>query len=208
MLQYQMLTLQYFQDANDVFDSMAFLNDAGVMSSFHTALESTRQHLVKALQHAQPDGLHEALLLNFHIGTMLLMTFFDGLAVYVEKKVAHPASSVEHIYWASHTTFLDPQFAVLRSIQQRTNDYIIKGGISANTLRNFAKHYLPWVPLTDSTHSGAGVWDIRFPINAKTKSGPLLHGLLFPLFDDACEAYRALGALMHQPVREIPTLVI
>lgn len=135
----------------------------------------------------------------FQTGTGLLMALLDGMAVYVEKKVAVPPAS-GRVYWAGATTFIDPRFAALRAIQRRTTDYVIKGGITANTLRNFSKHYLPWVPL--SGHAGDGMFDIMFPIDPVTKSGPVLSGLLFPLFDDAREAYLALGRLLGQNAEE------
>ena len=190
-----MLSLLYFQEAEDLFDPVANLMDAGVVASFHTALVRTREHLVCAAKEAQPGGSHPDLCYHFQVGTMLLMSFLDGLAVYVEKKIAVPTTQ-QIVYWASHTTFVDPRFSKLRAIQQRTKEYIIKGGITANTLRNFSKHYLPWIKLSDCSENGG--WDIRFPITPTDKSGPLLDGLLYPLFNDAVSAYIELANLKQE----------
>ncbi|KAG2440394.1 hypothetical protein HYH02_010283 [Chlamydomonas schloesseri] len=144
--------------------------------------------------------MHEELCYEFQVGTALLMSLLDGLAVYVEKKVASPPLAGK-VYWESTTTFSDPRFAQLRTIQQRTREYIIKGGITVKSLRNFSKHYLPWLPLASMGSDGA--WDIRFPVDERTRSGPVLRGILFPLFNDAREACVALGALIGQDVSGI-----
>lgn len=193
-----MLTTSYLlQGAHDLFDPIAGLNDGGVMRSFQTGLVRTRGHLVNVKIEACPGGSHEEMCYHFHAGTSMLMALFDGMAVYVEKKVSADSSSGV-VYWQGDRTFIDTRFHALRTIKQRTCDYIIKGGITANSLRNFAKHYLPWIPLADST--GEGVWDLRFPIDAYHKSGPVHSGLLVPLFNDAVEAYVELGNLLDQPV--------
>jgi hypothetical protein len=67
------------------------------------------------------------------------------MAVYVEKRCRPRPSGV--VYWQDEKTFIDPRFQALRVVKQRTCDYIIKGGITARSLRNFSKHYLPWLPL-------------------------------------------------------------
>jgi hypothetical protein len=190
------------QDAEDLFDPVAGLNNPGVMTSFHTGLSRTREHLLNALREAQPGGNHEMLCYQFQVGTTLLVALLDGMAVYVEKKVATPPLN-GRVYWTGAVTFLDPRFAELRAIQQRTTEYIIKGGISVNSIRNLVKHYLPWLPLSDAT---GGSWDIRFPIDSTHKSGPLLSGLLFPLFNDARDAYAALGRLIGQAPLDIASL--
>lgn len=189
-----MMISYFLQDAEDLLDPLAGLNDPGVIASFYTGLSRAREHLMNAFREAQPGGNHELLCYHFQVGTGLLVALLDGMAVYVEKKVADPPIQ-GRVYWAGANTFLDPRFAELRSIQQRTTEYIIKGGITVNSLRNLAKHYLPWLPLSDAT---SGSWDIRFPINATHKSGPVLKGLLFPLFNDACESYIAFGRLIGQ----------
>jgi hypothetical protein len=130
------------------------------------------------------------------------MSILDGMAVYVEKNVADPPLNGQ-VQWEGATTFVDPRFAELQAIQQRTTEYIIKGGITVKSLRNMGKHYLPWLPMADAT---GGSWDIRFPINSNHKSGPVLSGLLFPLFRDACEAYAALGRLIEQTPMDIALL--
>lgn len=191
-----MLNLSYFlssQSAEDLFDAVAGLNNPGVMRSFHTGLRHSRTHLMDALHQAQPGGDHETMCYHFQVGTSLLMSLLDGMAVFVEKKIAVPPTPGA-VYWSAQATFLDPRFTELRTVQQQSNDRIIKGGITANTLRNLAKHYVPWVPLA-ALGSGS-TWDIRFPIDAVTKSGPVLHDLLFPLYNDACAAHDALGRLL------------
>jgi hypothetical protein len=130
----------------------------------------------------------------------------------VEKKLAHGQvhpGQQGAVYWARHTTFIDPRFAELRTIQQRTNGYIIRGGITVNTLRNLAKHYLPWLPLSGTSARVADEpWDVRFPLDAAktTLSGPVLSGLLFPLFNDACDACDAFGRLVGEDVGVIQRL--
>jgi hypothetical protein len=99
----------FLQDAEeDSFDPVAELNDPGVMASFHTALTRTREHLLCALREAQPGG--KQLCYQFQVGAALLMALLDGIAVYVEKKVAAPPSQ-GRVYWAGGgITFLDPRF--------------------------------------------------------------------------------------------------
>ena len=199
----------FLQDADDLFDPVAGLNDLGVVRSFRMGMVHTREHLVAALRLAQPGGCHDTLCYNFQVGTALLVALLDGMAVYVEKKLAVPPGQQGAVYWARHTTFIDPRFAELRAIQQRTNGYIIRGGITVNTLRNLAKHYLPWLPLSGTSARVADEpWDVRFPLDAAktTLSGPVLSGLLFPLFNDACDACAAFGRLVGQEVGVIQRL--
>lgn len=184
-----------------MFDAVAGLNDAGVISSFHTALRHTREHVVSAMREAQGDD-HAAMCYHFHVGTSLLMATLDGLAVYVEKKVQDPPARGV-VYW--HKAFVDPRFSALLAIRDRTNNYIIKGGIDVHALRNFAKHYLPWVRLA-AVDTASAQYDIMFPVGATEKSGPVLRGLLVPLFNDACAAVRELGALIGQPVPHVYAL--
>lgn len=196
-------TIAYFtQDAANLFEPIAGLNNAGIMASFFNGLSKTREYLMQALEEAHSDGKYEDLCHHFQMGTSTLMAILDGLASYIEKKVKSPPKP-GLVYWASSTTFIDPRFSEIRTIQQRTNDYILKGGITANTLRNFSKHYLPWLPLADNAN---GMWDIRFPIDSCNKSGPIFSGLLFPLFNDAVDAYIALGKLLSVEAQPIPRL--
>ena len=194
-----MMTMAYFiyppQSAEDLFSPLAGLNNPGVMASFHTGIARTREHLMAALAAAQPGGNHETLCYHFHVGASLLSSILDGIAVFVEKKVSDPPMDGV-VYWDGPRTFLDPRFAELRELQQTSTQRIIMGGISTNTLQNFAKHYLPWTGLSCVGRSG---WDIRFPIDANTKSGPVLRGLMFPLYNDVCDAYDALGRLLKIP---------
>jgi hypothetical protein len=198
-----MLTLScLMQEADDLFDPVAGLNDPGVMASSYTGLDKIRDHLVSLLRETQPGGLHDQMCYHFQVATSLLMALFDGLAVYVEKKLAtSPAPGI--VYWAGTDTFLDPRFAELKAIREQTADYIIKGGITAKSLRNLAKHYLPRLPLADCT---GAAWDLRFPINSSTKSGPVMKGLLFPLFNDARKACNVLAKHLGQDVREVQPL--
>ena len=191
-----MLTLGFLlQDADDLFDPVAGLNDEGLMRSFHTALDRTRAHLLSALRAAQPGGDHEDMCYNLHVGTSLMMAFFDGLAVYVEKKVACPPAAGP-VYWDRPTTFIDPRFAELLAIKERTAERVLKGGISARSLRNFVKHYLPWVRLSGVARGG-GEHDVLFPLGrAGDASGPVIRGLLFPLFNDARDACVAFGKVV------------
>jgi len=198
-----MLTLAYFlQGDGDLFEPVAGLNDPGVMRSFHNALRHIRAHLMAAAAAALPGGSQDDLCYNFHTGTALLVALLDGIAVYVEKKMQEPPADGD-VYWDRDRTFLDPMFAELRAIKERTTEYIIKGGVTANTLRNFAKHYIPWLRLSDNTY---GHWDISFPVNATTRTGPVLRGLLFPLFNDACDACDALGRMLNQAPEAIERL--
>ena len=202
-----MLTLQYFLAQDAVFGAVAGLNDPGVVASFDVALRRVREHIVAAMREA--EGTEHALLCyHFHVGTSLLMATLDGLAVYVEKKVQDPPAKGV-VYW--HRAFSDPRFSTLREIRDRTNDYIIKGGIDARALRNFAKHYLPWVPLA-AIDRASGKYDIQFPTGGADgtghaeRSGPVLRGLLVPLFNDACAGVQELGALIGQDVPLIHAL--
>jgi len=190
------------QTAEDLFGAVAGLNAEGVVESFSAALARARRHLVDAVRCAAPGGTHGDLCYHLHVGASLLFALLDGLAVFVEKKLAQPPTG-GRIYWAGAATFLDPRFGRLRAIQERTASYALRGGITADTLRNFAKHYLPWIHLTSMGRDGS--WDARFPIGDDgSASGPLLHGLLFPIFDDACEACRELAHLCGVPCPQLP----
>jgi hypothetical protein len=196
-----MLTTGFLlQEAKDLFDPIAGLNEPGVLKSFSYGLDKAREHLIAAKRLVESGGKHEDLCYEFHVGTSLIMSLLDGIAVYVEKKVATPPVAGV-VYWASASTFSDPRFAALKVIQQRTCEYIIKGGITVNSLRNFCKHYLPWLPLASCGNDG--MMDIRFPVDASTRSGPVLRGILFPLFNDARAACMALGGLIGQDVTVI-----
>ena len=93
-----MLTTTYLlQDATDLFDPIAGLHNMGVIKSFHTGLVRTRGHLLNIKKEAC-CGSHEEVCYHFHMGASLLMAVFDGMAVYVEKKVSsEPSSGV--VYW-------------------------------------------------------------------------------------------------------------
>jgi len=199
-----MLTLAYFlEGGEDSFETVAGINDPGVMISFHNALIHIRAHLMAASAAALPGCSHDDLCYNFQTGTALLVSLLDGIAVYVEKKMQVLPDAAD-VYWAQDRTFLDPRFAELRVIKERTTEYIIKGGVTANTLRNFAKHYIPWLILSIKT---SGHWDISFPVDATTRTtGPVLRGLLFPLFNDACDACDELGRLLNQIPEDIDRL--
>jgi hypothetical protein len=188
----------FLQDAVELFDAVAGLNPHGVLASFASALGHVRDHLVAAVRYASPSAGAEHGELCYHVqaGTSLLFAMLDGLAVFVELKLqGGPGPGTRPIYWSGATTFLDPRFAGLRAIQQRTLSYAIRGGITAQTLCNFAKHYLPWLHLASVDRDGT--WDVRFPLgNQGHASGPLLHGLLFPLFDDARAACVELAGVM------------
>jgi len=201
-----MLTLQYLmQDANDLFDPVAGLNDDGVMRSFFTALDRTRLHLLNALKAAQQCGSHDDMCYNFHVGTSLLMAFFDGLAVYVEKKVAQPAT-YGIVYWDGSTTFMDSRFSELMEIKIRTTERVLKGGITAKSLRNLVKHYLPWVHLSKMPNM-SNEYDILFPLDQQgNNSGPVIRGMLFPLFNDARDAYIAFGKIIGKSALSIHPL--
>ncbi len=190
-----MIPIAYFtQSPQDLFEPPAGLNPEGVAKSYHNGLLRAREHIVSLIAEAQPGGSHEKVCYHLQVGTSILMSLFDGLAVYVEKKLSDPpAEGIVH--WKGARTFVDPRFADLRMIQQRTEGYIIKGGVTADTLRNFAMHYLPWMPLTDNS---SGSWDIAFPMGSSTdtKTGPVIKDLLRPLFNDFCQAYAVLCSLL------------
>jgi hypothetical protein len=196
------LSLAYFlQSADDIFQPLAGLNNEGIAKSYHDGAQRVRLHIVSLIRAAQL-GPHEDVCYHFQVGTSLLMSLFDGLAVFVEKKLAAPPIQ-GIVYWKGAITFIDPRFEKLRIIQQRTNDYIIKGGITTNALRNFVKHYGPWLPLTNNS---TGSWDIAFYIDHDTKTGPIIKGLLRPLFNDFCEAYVELCALLSVQPMHIDSL--
>jgi hypothetical protein len=198
-----MIPAAYFcTKATDLFDTVAGLNDQGVSDSFRAALLHVRRHFVDALKDASPGGSHDQLRYNFHIGTSLLMSTLDGLAVYVEMKVKSPPS-VERIYWDSESTFIDPRFFKLRQIREKTSQLIIPGSLDVSAIRSVAKHYLPWVNIASMEN---GNWDIRFPLSSTQKTGPVLRGLLFPLFDLACAAYYELAKLLGQEWSPIDSL--
>ena len=200
-----MISTAYFccPQATDLFDTVAGLNDQGVSDSFKAALLHVRRHFVEALKYASPGGSHEQLCYNFHIGTSLLMSTLDGVAVYVEIKVKSPPS-VGRIYWDRESTFIDPRFFKLRQIREKTSQLIIKGPLDVSAIRNFAKHYLPWVNI--ASMDSHGNWDIRFPLSSTQKTGPVLRGLLFPLFDLACAAYYEMSNLLGQEWSPIDSL--
>lgn len=190
-----MLSLRYFL-GDDTVDLVA---DAGVVvASFHTALRHTRGHVVAAMRGDDDVWYH------FHVGALLLLATLDGLAVYVEKKVQDPPARGT-VHW--HTAFVDPRFSALRAIRDRTSGYIIKGGIDVHALRNLARHYLPWAGVDTRCDTRCDTRsDIMFLAGAEQKSGPVLRGLLVPLFNDACAAVQELGALIGQPAPHVHAL--
>ena len=191
-----MLTIAYFMQTTDnIFaNASSHLNKEGIIKAFHHCLTKTRTHILNTKMHASCGGCYEDMCYNFHVGTMLLMSFFDGRAVYVEKTIAQPPSQRNIVYWHDESTFLDPKFSTLKTIRDNTNNYIIRGGIDTHALRNFSKHYIPCLSI--STSLGDGPQDIHFHINKERVTGPILKGLVFPLFNDAVHAYRELCRLM------------
>ena len=173
-----MLTLQYFLSPNAewLFGGVAEMNEPGVADSFHSALQHTRKHIVEAVRNARTLD-HHNLCYNFQACSSLLMATLDGMAVYVEKCIASPANS-GRIYWADErAVFVDPRFQALKEIRDRTNGYIIKGGVDAHALRNFSKHYLPWLDVI-SKDPVTNEDDILFYIDRKKgiRTGPCRWG--------------------------------
>lgn len=103
--------------------------------------------------------------------------------------------------------FVHERFSVLKEIRDRTNTYLLKGGINVKAVRNFSKHYLPWLPLP-AVDPITCQFDIQFYIDSANtiRSGPILSGLLFPLFNDACDAYREIANLINQRIASIAPL--
>lgn len=196
-------TLQNTPTAEDLFDPVAYLNDAGVVNSFKVALEKTRHHLSEGAD-AAAKLKYEDMTYHFQVGTQLLMALFDGLAVYVEKKLK-TKSTPGNIYWAREKTFSSPEHVGLKQIKERTQERRIEGDITADALRNFAKHYLPWLDLPSGGRGG--IDDIRFKrkvvsdgIETVVTSGPVFRGLLHPLFNDARDAVAVLAKLLKKEV--------
>jgi hypothetical protein len=190
------------ENQEDIFGDASQLNNDRIVHAFHHCLTKTREHLVRAIKNASGDGVYEDLCYDFHVGTMLLMSFFDGLALYVEKKLA-PSPTEGTVLWHARSTFHDPKFSQLMAIKMRTNAYIIPGGITMATLCNYSKHYLPCLRLT--TTYGEGPGDIHFLNTSASASatGPIISGLLKPLFNDAICAYQEFCRLMKNDCRHI-----
>jgi hypothetical protein len=109
--------------------------------AYHDGLMRVRHHIVSLSRAVQPGGSHDEECYHFYAGTGLLMSLFDGIAVYVEKK---PGAR-----W-SNSDF--PRFASMRAIQQRTEHYMVEGGVTADTLRDVSRQYLPWILTRHAAH--------------------------------------------------------
>lgn len=142
------------------------LSETGVLTAFHTGLRRSKEHLLAALHEAHPGGSHVELSYNFHVGVALLMAIFDGIALHSEKRV----------------------FATLLKVQERSLNRDINGATMATLHHDIVTGFKPWkvrVEKTDDT------WDVHLT----SGSGPLMRDLVFPLFNDACEALTILYGL-------------
>ena len=117
-------------------DVVAGIDDPTVMKSYHTALSHIRMHLKAVAIYATTPGYsHHDMCYNFHVATSLLIAILDGLALYVEKKLQQPPAE-GNVGWDGPATFIDPRFAELRAIKDRTARNIIPGGLTLKALRN------------------------------------------------------------------------
>jgi hypothetical protein len=64
-----------------------------------------------------------------------------------------------------------PRFQALKEIRDCTSGYIIKGGVDANALRNFSKHYIPCLDVI-SKDPVTNTDDILFYIDREKTLGP------------------------------------
>lgn len=163
------------------------VSDAEVVSGFHMGLCHTREHLLLALRHAYPGGSHGEMCYNLHAGVTFLMAIFDGIAMFVETRVAQPPARHLMLWENEEMTFLDPRFAALRAIQVRTNDRIILHGCAIR--REIATIFAPWQVCAEEMDD---VWDVHL----SSGSRPLMRDLVFPLFNDALEALTVLYGLL------------
>lgn len=189
----------------DPFDKFAGLDKEEVLAFFHKELEQTRSHLASALHEVQTTGDHESLCYHFHISCCLLTSFLDEIATFVAKKVLDPPLPGD-VYWKDDRTFKDSSLSGLQDIQRSIGRRSIKGGINASIVLNFEKHYLPLHILSEQDPR-TGTWDIKFPIDGNNKSGPVLYGLMCPIFYDACAAYLELAKILRVKVKYVSPLV-
>ena len=186
------------------------MNTKGIMAAFDRMLTKIREHLEAARKEAAKGASaeHTQLCYHFQLGTSLLVATLDGLAVYVETKVADRVkpADCDEVTWADQNVFGADNLKALWDIKERTYTYSIGGNVKVSSLRNLSKHFLPLL-LTPSTNA-KGHWDITLPVNAVGHpSGPLLSGLLFPLFNDACDAVREVHTLLKTKASMIPPLL-
>ena len=182
------------------------MNNADVMEMLENSLTNIQTHLTEALKQANScsHDAYELACYNFHAGSSLLVSTLDGLACYLEIKVANPSHQQSinrrpRVTWSS-ATFSDPRFSELKRIRDTAEARSV-GPVNFNTLRTFAKHYVPLLDLPSADPRGNGKLDIRFQIpnanTSPTKTGPVLQGLLFPLLDDARAAVDVVRGLLH-----------
>jgi hypothetical protein len=174
-----------------------------VTMSFYVSLVRIRHQIIFLMREMLPSGNYDEMCFSFQTSLGLLMACFDAMALFTEKKLA-PSPCPDIVEWDNPRVFIDPKFKNLKDIRDRTSEYILKGGITMNILRNMSKYYFPWIPHAESIDDN--LWDIRFTIDLYTKSGPVVRELLVPLYNDACEAYLEVCKLMDITPNEIDLL--
>ena len=174
-----------------------------VTTSFYVSLVRIRHQIIFLLREMLPCGNYEEMCFSFQTSISLLMSCFDAMALFIEKKISSsPCPDI--VEWDNPRVFIDPKFKSLKEIRDRTSEYILKGGITMNILRNMSRYYFPWIPNSELVEDN--LWDIRFTIDLHTKSGPVVRDLLVPLYNDACEAYLEICRVLDISPNEIDTI--
>ena len=67
------------------------------------------------------------------------------------------------------------------------------------TLSNFWKHYFPYQPRPSLFDGDGGVIDFKVALGNSCMSGPVLHDLLVPTFNNACRIMSLIAGMVHEP---------
>lgn len=131
--------------------------------------------------------------------TMFLSGILDGMVI-LEARLSgqEPTTSMSF----ERTSF---NSAELRKIQEETKalkSTLLDGQpLYADfwTLSNFWKHYFPYQPRPSAFTRSAVARDFSVPLSSGCGSGPILHDLLVPTFNNACYIMSMIAELVHEP---------
>lgn len=179
-------------------------------------LEFARLHLQYVTQKLWTAGderveqhIHQTLHKEMMCGILFLMSALDAIVI---------ADTVSANDLSTHTSFFntalrDPQHRALQEEIKSLESYQYKTNTkSANllTVSNFFKHYMPsaWMPKTfqikNTFGKYVGIQDFFIPFGEE-ESGPILHDLVIPAYNKACDLILLMAETnnVHVGVRKI-----
>lgn len=211
-------------DAMQLFETVGQSKDR-IVEELRRRISKTRSLLLQgrdammAAYETWDRSKYEEMVGHYTEGTQLLMSTLDGLAVYVETRIVKPPTTGK-IYWDGDV-FNGPaededkgeawnasrgdDFKALKEIKDRTEGYGKENGsgLTVRAFRNFAKHYLAFLPMP-TLDLRQQIVDVYFPGRSGATTG--LTGLLFRVFNDAREAVFELARLLDEKVELVEEL--